>query len=86
MCGGVKDCENGDGDERREEGKRGRREEVSIDGKSEYKSREELKVVFDVLNGKTEGCEQGRIRREWDGGASGGSWRDEELRRKGAHI
>ena len=62
------------------------REVGSIDGKSEYKSREELKVVVGVLNGNAEGCEEGRIGREWGGGASGSSWTEEEPRTKGAHI
>ena len=62
------------------------REVGSIDGKSEYKSREELKVVVGVLNGNAEGCEDGRIGRERVGGASGGSWTEEEPRTKGAHI
>ena len=44
----------------------------SIDGKREYKSGEELKVVVGVLNGNAEGCEEGIIGREWSGGASGG--------------
>ena len=40
------------------------REVGSIDGKSEYKRHEELKVVVGVLNGNAEGCEEGRIGRD----------------------
>ena len=86
LRGGVKDCENGNGDQRVEEGKRDRGRVGSIDGKSKYKCREELKVVMGVLNGNAEGCEEGRIGRERGGGASGGSWIEEEPGTKGAHI
>ena len=82
FSGGVNDCENGDGDERKEEGRRMNLETERVN----TKTMKILKVLSVLVIVMAQGVKRGEKGGEGSGGAFDGSLCKVEPKKRGAHI